>query len=41
MCVQADILCGLGVFARMSVLTVCMSNFDVVACKLNVNIQSI
>jgi hypothetical protein len=26
MCVQADILCGLGVFARMSVLTVCMSN---------------
>ena len=26
MCVQADTLCGLGVFGRMHVLTVCMSN---------------
>ena len=26
MCVQADILVGLGVFARMSMLTVSMSN---------------
>jgi hypothetical protein len=25
MCVQADILCGLGVLARMPMLTVCMS----------------
>ena len=26
MCVQADTLCGLGVFAKMLVLTICMSN---------------